>query len=60
MHSSKYLQLIQQVEFNGDKALSKGNTLEGIEWYQLGLKKAKEAADKDNAIKFTRLLALLF
>lgn len=60
MQTSNYQQLIQQVETQGDKALAQGKTQEGMEWYQLGLLKAKEAADRESAIKFTRLLALLF
>ena len=60
MQTSNYQQLIQQVESQGDKALALGKTLEGMEWYQLGLLKAKEAADRESAIKFPRLLALLF
>lgn len=60
MQTSNYHLLIKQVESQGDRALAQGKTREGMEWYRLGLLKAKEAADKESAVKFTRLLALLF
>lgn len=60
MPTVNYENLIKDVERKGDKALANGETQEGMQWYLLGLRKAKEESDTESAKKFTQLLALLF